>query len=651
VARKNSGQKGRLPSKSKPVRVRNPERVRILSDQISIALNAQSYTQALPLLIELDSLVPGNYSILFNCGYVCQQLGELKTAQAYLLKCTNLQPDNGDGWLSQATVQRDLGDIVESIESYKKVLQLQPHNVPALNDLANQLVLANQSNEAYPYYQRVLTLQPDNINFRLNFAECLETMGRIDEAIEVFQSVIGTDKFNIRTLEALANCFDALNQVAQAEVILKQLTELIENSDYLNQLGNVQVKQGKLQDAIGNYQRSLQLNSNRCDARNNLGLVLAAQGRRDEAENEFRQVLKQDPKFTEAWRNLSAMRKFSDQNDDDIRAMVHLSDASLQDSQRIHLDFALGKALDDCGEFDSAFGYFASANNLRNQSTPFDLPGLTSHADRIRTVFSKKFLEMRKDWSDSTGQPLFIVGMPRSGTTLLEQILSSHDDVHGGGELLLINQTLQKLEAGNVSSGAYPECVLKLIAAGINDLALQYQSELEIITPSARYVSDKMPYNFFHLGLVHLLFPSAKIIQCLRTPLDICLSAYFNYFPRGLDFTYSIENLVGMYSIYKELMDHWRDNCGINIHKLSYESLVGDPGETIESVVNFLGLDYDSSMLQFFEQERTVQTLSSWQVRRPLYQHSRARWRNYADHIALLEHALLEKGIDPYFAE
>lgn len=227
--------------------------------------------------------------------------------------------------------------------------------------------------------------------------------------------------------------------------------------------------------------------------------------------------------------------------------------------------------------------------------------------------------------------PVYIVGMPRTGTTLLEQILSVHPSFHGAGELLLINRLIARLETPGGAESAYPECVVSLGADAVDSLAADYLVELGRTDPegSAIRIGDKMPYNFFHLGLVRLLFPRARIIHCLRDPLDACVSAYFNYFPRGLDFTYAFDDLLAFFRIYRQMMAHWKQVAGIDFLDVHYEDIVAEPESTVRGVLDQLGLAWDPKVLNFHESTREVGTLSAWQVRRPLHGASRGRWRNY----------------------
>ena len=446
-------------------------------------------------------------------------------------------------------------------------------DVSALNDLGNLMVEMGQPKRALEYFQRALEGGGDRSEIRPNLAVALASAGRAADAELELRQAVEEDPENGAARSMLVAMLDEQNRVDEAEAVLLDTPGGLVDTDQLLLAGNLQLRK------IGHPAFPTGRHPGHPLALNNLGLVRVFRADPVEAEKCFRSALSAERRYAEPWRNIVALKHYGDCGDDDIESMKRLDrDSSLTDSSRIHLGFALGKSLDDCGRYDEAFAHYDRANTLRRAQTPFDADALDSHAERIRSVFDRQFLAERRRWGSDSAMPVYIVGMPRTGTTLLEQILSAHPAFFGAGELLLVNQVIARLEKASTGGAveAYPECCASLTPEAVARVSGDYLGVLESLTndPAVERVSDKMPYNFFHLGFVGLLFPGARIIHSTRNILDTCLSAYFNYFPRGLDFTYSFDDLVAFCRIYREMIAHWRDRVGLDILDVSYEALV-----------------------------------------------------------------------------
>ncbi len=649
MGRKHNQSRGGGGPRKKKV---DPNRVKQLFAGASQAVNAGAYDEAERLLKQAESAAPDNHSILFNLGFVNHQVGRFARAIGYYRRCLKQRPDLPDTWLNLATAARSSGDTRIAIDAYEHVLKFRPDSREILNDLAAQYAIQGLIPKAVSMFRKVLVLDTGFARARLNLAEVLITAGKVDEAEHEFTRVLQADADNLQAVRSLFSLLDGQNRVDEAESVLVDYLETHDgDADIFCLLGNVQLKQGKHGYAEQSYRKALEKDNNDTSVLNNLGLISSVQSQRENAEKFFRKALSLDPTFGEGWRNLAALKKFQHEDDEDIAAMRFVLDGEeIADTQLPHFHFALGKAMDDCNLYDQAFKQYGLANALRRQQVTFNLPELKSHVERIKEFFSRSFFQLRQSWGDPSLLPVFIIGLPRTGTTLLEQILGAHSGFFGGGELLMVNRLIRDLEHMDVESGtqAYPECVSTLNRESIDSLARDYLLELSKLPGGTQAVrlSDKMPYNFFHIGLVHLLFPRAKIIQCLRDPLDTCLSAYFNYFPQGLDYTWSLADLAGFMGIYNDLMDHWRNECGLQILSVEYESLVRQPESQLDKVFSFLELDREPGVLEFHRSSKPVRTISAWQVRQPIHTKSAERWRNYREFIQPLIHALDQNGVD-----
>ena len=316
----------------------------------------------------------------------------------------------------------------------------------------------------------------------------------------------------------------------------------------------------------------------------------------------------------------------------------------LTDRQRFLLHFAAGRLLDRVGSYDEAFENYRIGNRLFGAD--FSCRDLANTVDKHVAVYNKEFMRRAPRASHGSQRPVFIVGMPRSGTTLVEQILSIHPEVYGAGELEDINWMAISLPKTLASSSSYPDCVPELTVDACDQLAAQYLDRLSALAPdAARLVTDKMPGNYFHLGLVVLLFPEARIIHCTRDPLDICLSCYFQSFIQANNhqYAYNLEHLGCAYRQYQRLMNHWKHVLDVPFMDVSYEELVADQERVTRELLAFCGLPWDERCMRFYESKRNVVTASYDQVRRPLYSSSIGRWRHYEKHLEPLRRALSEK--------
>ena len=321
--------------------------------------------------------------------------------------------------------------------------------------------------------------------------------------------------------------------------------------------------------------------------------------------------------------------------------MEDLAEAGeLADIQEIRLRFALAKAYDDLGEYDRAFAALTRANALKRDEVDFDMTEIEARYRAIEDTFSADFLAAGADLGDPSETPVFIVGMPRSGTTLLEQILDSHPEAHGAGELLELPGLIKGLTEELGSDAAFPGCLSAVAPNRWTELGARYADTLAQRTPAARRVTDKLPENHQRVGFISLILPRAKIIHCRRDPLDTCLSCYKLLFTGGQKYSYDLRDLGRQYRLYDSLMAHWSRVLPGRILDVRYEDLVADQEAETRRILAHCGLDWDPACLRFHESDRQVMTASAIQVRRPIYRDSVDKWRRYEAHLRPLLDAL-----------
>jgi hypothetical protein len=309
-------------------------------------------------------------------------------------------------------------------------------------------------------------------------------------------------------------------------------------------------------------------------------------------------------------------------------------------SQTLYVRFALGKALDDCKDYDQAFTHYEKGNTLRRRELQFDAGEVDRQFDRLIEGFSPELMEGLSQKGSSETQPLFIVGMPRSGTTLLEQVLCAHPDMGTAGELRDLARIARNVAHSNQKP--WPECITGVSGSHLKTMASEYLAALEFRASGSERIIDKMPQNFLHVGFAALLFPRATVVHCTRDPLDTCLSNYFQIFPGGIDFAYDLGELGRYYRNYQRLMSHWQALLGERLVTVRYEELVSNPEPALRTLLKAIGLPWDPACLSHQDMVQRVDTLSLYQVRQPLNTGSTKRWRNYEKHLGPLREALAE---------
>jgi tetratricopeptide (TPR) repeat protein len=372
------------------------------------------------------------------------------------------------------------------------------------------------------------------------------------------------------------------------------------------------------------------------------GHALKTQGRTEEAIDSYRRAIAKHAAHGEAYHSLANLKLFSF-TDDEIAAM-ELQEASdhISHMGRIHLSFALGKAYEDKAMFDKAFDYYKRGNAAKQLTSRYKSEDLTAEFKAQTEVFDTDFLSQHSGTGFTAPDPIFIVGLPRSGSTLLEQILASHSQVDGTMELPNMLALAQKLRRGEKLSGTnhYPAILRKLAAEEFHQFGEQFIQETRIHRGSAPFFIDKMPNNFRHIGLIHLMLPNAKIIDARRHPMGSCFSGFKQLFAEGQEFTYGLHEVGTYYKDYVELMDHWDKVLPGKVLRVQYEDVVDDLDTQVRRILDYCGLPFEQSCIDYHQTDRSVRTPSSEQVRQPIYKSGVEQWRNFEAYLDPLKQAL-----------
>lgn len=543
-------------------------------------------------ILEAD---PGDARTLHNLGLILHGRGELNAARAAIAKAIAAKHGIAAFHNSLGNVVRDLGDGRAATDSFRRAIALDPSYAEGHYNLGNMLYEDGDLDAAEASLRKALKIKPSLAEAHNSLGNLQLDRGKPDRAAASYRLA---------------------------------LRHAPDNGEWHNNLGEALRQQGALDEAIASLHKALALMPNLAEAHNNLGNAYKDKGRFDRAEDHYNQAIAADPTYAEPHYNRSNLKRF-EAGDPAFQVLEALKGHdSLSPEESVHLHFALGKMRGDIGDHDTAFSEYARGNEARKiiaarVGQGFDRQRHADRIDRIIECFSAEFMAQREGWGVASETPLLIVGMPRSGTSLVEQILSSHGAVYGGGELPDLGAIAMGLD------GPYPEAVRRLDAPGLGGLADAYLRRLEGLDPDARRVTDKMPDNFLLLGLVALMLPGARIIDCRRDPMATCLSCYFNNFTHGNSFSNDLGDLAAYYRDYRRLMDHWRAVLPRPILDLPYEDLVADQEGATRRMLDYCGLEWDGRCLEHHKNDRPVRTASNVQARQRIYSTSLRRWKPY----------------------
>jgi tetratricopeptide (TPR) repeat protein len=459
-------------------------------------------------------------------------------------------------------------------------------------------------------YELVLARAPESAEVHNNRGALLQQMHRYDEALACYAKAI-------------------------------KLKPGYANAHYNE--GTVLKRMNRYRDALASFDKALALKPDHAEACNNSGLIFVTIGNMPEAEKMFLKASALRPDFPDPLFNLVTIRKYQDLENAEagnIRRLLELPGTPTNAKEILY--FALGKIYDECGRYDEAFECYRLANQIRNAGVAYQPEDVVRMTDAIMDVFNRDFLAQPLAPVSISRSPLFIVGMPRSGTTLLANILSHHHAIGTAGELPAIIEFAPDFVELAKKGFPYPQAVKQLTPAALTRLVNNYEQRLtrDMGPEAPLYMIDKNPLNFRHLGFISRLFPQSRIIHCTRHPLDTVLSNYFVRFPLNLDYSFDLRNIGHFYREYARLMEHWRNVLPLKMIEISYEAMVLNLEPTARRALEFLGLEWDERCLSPHTNPCAVETASQWQVRQPVYRHALERWRHYEKHLNPLKEAL-----------
>lgn len=553
--------------------------------------------------------------------------------------------------LQQALTDHQNGQMAAAEKKYRKILAKEPKHLQALVYLGMLYQQTDNIEQAIIALSKASQLQPDPSTLN-NLGSLLLQQNRHQEAIDSFSSAIKLNPDYDPAHYNLGTLYSRLNQHEQAAVHFRRVVELKpQDEEAWNSLGLSLMSLSVLDEATSCFKQAVALQADYTESHNNLGCAQMALGDMESARNSFETAISINPGFARGYENLARTRRF-ETTEDVLINKIHTamkSPAATQEAQ-ICCHFALGKIYDDCESYDLAFRHYHQGNELIARQTRFDPQQLEADITATIETYSNRLLEQLSDQGHPSSRPIFIVGMPRSGTTLVEQILSAHNKVASAGELNLLPNLASSFNLAGLADPWQPDTSCSngnnTKQHPLHSAGEQYLTDLAAIDSTAQHVTDKLPWNFLHIGLVKLILPNAKIIHCRRHALDTCLSVYFQRFSSQIDYAYSLQNLGLYYQQYTRLMAHWRSLNPTHYLELDYEALVSDPEHQSRQLIKFCGLEWDQRCLNHHQNRQSIQTASNWQARQPVYSRSVNRWQHYKDHLGDLTH-LIEQGHNP----
>ncbi len=578
-----------------------------------------------------------------NLGNLLDATQRPQEAEDAYRRALEIEPASPRALLNLGRALARGGRTAEAEKSIRAALGVDPGDAEAHRALASVLEARGRDDAAEASLRESLRLDPDAFEACLELGALMRRRGRLEAALELYARALARHADVAELHHAMGVALHEAGRVQEAEQALREAVRLRPDfADAYSNLGVCLMDRERVAEAEGLCRKALELDPELASAGNNLGMALAAQGRREEAEAAYRDALRQVPDFAAAHANLVRIKRGRTLEDADVRAAAELlGRGALSDGEAALLHFALGEVDDACERYEEAFAHFRRGNEIRRAARRFDPGAFAEYVGRITRTFDEAFFAARRQWGLDSASPVFIVGMPRSGTTLVEQIAASHPQVHGAGEISKVNALVHGLEAAHGGAGAYPDCVRALSQDAIADLAREYLAYSRAgVADTVVRVTDKQLTNLEHLGLITAMLPRAKIVYCRRDPLDTGLSNYFHDFQRGMDYAYDLRDIGLFYRQYERLAAHWRRVLPLDMFEIGYEELVADTPRCARALIAHLQLPWDEACLAFADSRRVVRTASLWQVREPVYRRAVARWRHYARHLGPLREAL-----------
>ena len=589
------------------------------------------------------ALDPRMVSALGNLGIVCFDRKEYDRAEDCQRQALSLDPQFAPALNNMGSICRARKRADEAMDWYRKAIAANPQHVESLSNLGAVLLEEERAEEAVEPLEQALRINPNHAEALCNLGMVRNALDQYDAAFALFRKALQIRPDYAEAYIGLARFHHEKESLAEAESCARRAVALApQKAEMCSQLGNIYTEMARSEEAREMFEKALVIDPECNEALLGLGHLCMESGDMEKAEALFRQALALKEDNLPARFHLAQVRKVT-AGDENLTALEAAERAArypahpLSAKKRMTLHFALGKCYDDSKQYDKAFPHFLEGCRLKRATYDYDANEVTKHFDSIMRTFDRNTIERLRGAGDISAVPIFVLGMPRSGTTLTEQIIASHLDVHGAGELPDLLAIAQRPANG----ATYPENILAIDRAQLTSWGADYVAGLSKRAPEVKHITDKMPANFFAVGLIHLMLPNAKIIHVNRNPVDTCLSCFTRLFNRKQNQTYDLAELGRYYVDYARLMNHWRRVLPAGVFlDVQYEEIVADQEAQARRMLDYCGLEWSDACLDFHKHKRSIRTASVTQVRQPIYKTSVERWRSYEKHLGPLLDAL-----------
>ncbi len=622
----------------------DPEHVDALYLQAVALRYSGALSEAACVVDALISRSPLDGRVFQEQGHVLTALGKPVPALAAYQRAGQLNPALRASFEAQIRLLEGSGRQRELIYAQEQLERLRglPKALVAVLDLAAQ----NKLMRAESLCRRFLQELPDHVEGMRILADIGVRLGVLEDAEFLLESAVAFEPAHV---EARIDYVGVLRKRQKFEAALQQAQSLLasapDNPRFQSLCAVEYMQMGAYDKALDLLQAVLAKLPDDAATLTTRGHALKTCGRTEEAVTSYRRALVAQPRHGEAYYALSNLKTYRFTNDELAQMRALDADVGLSQADRSYLSFALGKAYEDRRDYESAFSFYAQGNRIKRATSRYDARSLAEEFAHTRAVCGAGFFATRQSWGADSRDPIFIVGLPRAGSTLLEQILSSHSQVDGTLELPNVLSLAQRLRRRRVEGkrAGYPQVLASLSEADCRAFGEAYIEDTRIHRHGAPLFIDKMPNNFRHIGLIRLMLPHARVIDARREPMACCFSGFKQLFAEGQEFSYDLEDIGRYYRDYERLMAHWDEVLPGFVLRVRHEDVVADLEGQVRRLLDFCGLPFESACLRYYETQRSVRTPSSEQVRQPIFQDSVAQWKHFEPWLGPLQAALEER--------
>ena len=615
-----------------------------------VALFHANISEILRILHRLDeSIAHGERAVALepqmvmahsNLGITYYDRKEYKKAEICQQRALSLDPNFAQSLNNLGNIRRECKYHEEAINLYNKAMVANPNYLEPLNNLGALLLEEDRTPEAIAALTRALQINPNYAEALCNMGGCHLELEENEIALGYYRRALALRPIYVEAQMGLAKTFQALENLPDAETNAQIALRIDpDNAKPHTLLASIYVEKTQPEQAEQEYNRALELNPECDDALLGLGHLCMENGEMERAEKLFLRALEFKPDNLGARIHLAQVKKVKP-DDDNFSALLKDENklTEFSENKKMSLHFALGKCYDDIKDYEHAFPHFLAGCKIKRAKFTYDPDQIARQFAAIKKIFDQRFIDNLRGSGAQSNLPIFVLGMPRSGTTLTEQIIASHPEVYGAGEL---NDLLRIANGKSPALSSYPNTLRVLDRATLTAWGSEYVAALKQHAPTAQKITDKMPANFYAVGLIHLMLPNAKIIHVNRNPVDTCLSCFTRLFNRKQEHTYDLDELGRYYVGYAQLMEHWRKVLPAGAFlDIRYEDMIADQEGQARKLIEYCGLEWNDTCLDFHKTKRSVRTASLTQVRQPIYNSSVERWRHYEKFLGPLLDAL-----------